>query len=1051
MYKRLPPNVHYPELEGKILSFWKENKIFERSVQERSEDKPFIFYEGPPTANGTPGVHHVISRTIKDLICRYKTMQGYRVERKAGWDTHGLPVEIEVEKELNLDSKEKILDYGIESFNKKCRESVWRYKQEWDSLTERIGYWIDLENPYITYTNEYIESVWWILDNLFKRDLIYQGHKVLPYCPRCGTPLSSHEVSLGYRDVTDPSIYVKAKVKGLDDTYFLLWTTTPWTLLSNVALAVHPKLSYIHAKTAAGIIILLEDRKEALSERYEIVKTSKGSDLLDMEYEQIFPYKKADKKAFYVIAGDFISIEEGSGIVHIAPAFGDDDYAMGKKYDLPVFQPVDEKGKFTEEITPYKGLFVKDADPKIIGDLEKSGALYQSHDHVHSYPHCWRCDTPLIYYARQSWFIRTTQYKEQLLENNRKVWWVPREVGEKRFHRWLENNIDWSLSRDRFWGTPLNIWICSECGKMISVDSIETLKKQCPSSLPEPIDLHKPYIDNVTLSCPDCSGEMARTPEVIDAWFDSGSMPYAQWHYPFENKEQFERHYPADYVSEAVDQTRGWFYSLLAISVMLFDKPAYKSCLTMDMILDDKGTKMSKSRGNVVNPNDVLNSEGADALRWYLVSSNPPWVPTRFDRDGIKEVIKKFLGTFVNTYTFFVTYANIDIFGYREDAVIPPHDRPEIDRWLLTSLGKLVESVNNLMDKYEVTKAARALSGFVIDDLSNWYVRLNRRRFWKSENGPDKNAAYQTLYESLVTISKLMAPIAPFLSEEIYHNLRTHDNPQDLSVHLAHYPKKDDSIFAARDDDLAKRMDQIRRVCFLARSVRSKAGIKIRQPLSEIIIVPKDAGQKLHIEMGEKLVLDELNIKSMRFSADSSGLLKTVARPNFKALGPKLGKDIQDAKEVLIQLPAEDLDTYESGKKITVRINNKDYSLVEGDLEIVTEQIQDMEIVEVNGLTVAINKHLTPELLSEGFAREFVNRVQNMRKEANFEVVDRIRIYLDAAETIRDFIKEKESYISEETLTSEIVTTFKPGEFEKTLEFDSGNARVGIERVSNTK
>jgi isoleucyl-tRNA synthetase len=1051
MYKKLPPKVHYPELEAEILSFWKENKIFERSVQERSEDNPFIFYEGPPTANGAPGVHHVISRTIKDLICRYKTMQGYRVERKAGWDTHGLPVEIEVEKKLNLDSKEKIVDYGIESFNKQCRESVWQYKQEWDSLTERIGFWIDLENPYITYTNDYIESVWWILDNFFKRDLIYQGHKILPYCPRCGTPLSSHEVSLGYRDITDPAIYVKAKVQGLDDTYFLLWTTTPWTLLSNVALAVNPELSYIHAKTGNGTIILLEDRQEVLSEKYEIVNTSKGSALLDMEYEQIFPFKKADKKAFYVIAGDFVSIKEGSGIVHIAPAFGDDDYIMGQKYDLPVFQPVDGKGKFTEEITPYKGLFVKDADPKIIGDLEKSGALYKSHDYKHSYPHCWRCDTPLIYYARQSWFIRTTQYKEQLLNNNRKVWWVPREVGEKRFHQWLENNIDWSLSRDRFWGTPLNIWKCSQCKLTHSVDSIETLKKMSTRPLPEPIDLHKPYIDDVTLNCPECAGEMTRTPEVIDAWFDSGSMPYAQWHYPFENKEKFERHYPADYISEAIDQTRGWFYSLLAISVMLFDKPAYKSCLTMDMILDDKGVKMSKSKGNIVKPDDVLNSDGADALRWYLISSNPPWVPTRFDRGGVKEVIKKFLGTLVNIYTFFVTYANIDTFGYRENEVIPPKDRPEIDRWLLTSLGKLVESTNKLMDKYEVTKAARAISEFVIDDLSNWYVRLNRRRFWKSEKGVNKNAAYQTLYESLVTVSKLMAPIAPFLSEEIYHNLRTPDNPQDLSVHLAPYPKKDDSIFKARDENIAKKMDQIRRVCFLARSLRNKAGIKIRQPLSEIIIVPRDAVQMQHIEMGEKLVLDELNIQSMKFATDNSGLLKKIAKPNFKALGPKLGKEIQAAKEILNQLPAEDIDLYESGKNITIRINNKKYTMEEGDLEIVTEQITDMEIVEDNGLTVGINKYLTPELLSEGFAREFVNRVQNMRKEANFEVVDRIRIYLDAAETIQLLIKQREAYISEETLTTEIVTKFKPGEFEKSLEFDSGNARVGIERVSIAK
>ncbi len=1050
MFKKLPSNVHYPDLEAKILAFWKENKIFERSVQERPEDKPFIFYEGPPTANGAPGVHHVISRAIKDLICRYKTMQGFRVERKAGWDTHGLPVEIEVEKALNLDSKEKIIDYGIDKFNKQCRESVWKYKQEWDNLTERIGYWIDLDDPYITYTNNYIESVWWILDNLFKRDLIYKGHKILPYCPRCGTPLSSHEVSLGYRDVTDPSIYIKAKVKSEVDTYFLLWTTTPWTLLSNVALAVNPYCTYVHAKIGDDTLILVEDRKNILPDGHEIIKTCKGSDLLDMEYEQIFSFMKADKKAFYVISGEFVTTEEGTGIVHIAPAFGEDDYQMGLKYDLPIFQPVDDKGNFTEEITPYKGLFVKNADPKIIADLQESGALLKSVDYKHSYPHCWRCDTPLLYYARQSWFIKTTQFRDQLLENNEKVWWVPKEVGEKRFHRWLENNIDWSLSRDRFWGTPLNIWICSDCGSMDSVDSIETLKNRSHNPLQEPLDLHKPYIDDVTMDCEKCGGIMERTPEVIDAWFDSGSMPFAQWHYPFENKEKFDLHYPSDFISEAIDQTRGWFYSLLAISVLLNNKPAYKSCLTMDMILDAEGVKMSKSKGNVMHPNDVLDSEGADALRWYLISSSPPWIPTRFDREGIQEVIKKFFGTLVNTYSFFVTYANIDEFVYSDDSVIPMQDRSEIDRWLLSSLALLVETSNTLMDNYEITKAARAISEFVIDDLSNWYVRLNRRRFWKSDKGPDKNAAYQTLYETIITISSLMAPIAPFLSEEIYRNLKASDGSPDVSVHLEPYPSVDESIFIGRDDDLSDRMDQIRRVCILARSVRSKSGIKIRQPLSELIVIPNDKQQQKHIEQGENLILSELNIKSLSFSSDDSGLMKKVARPNFKALGPKLGKDIQAAKTVLAELPQDEIERYEGGNDITIKINSTVYILENNDLEIITEQIPEMAVIEGNGLTVGINTNLTPELLREGFAREFVNRVQNMRREANFEVVDRIRLFLDAEDSIRDIIMKEESYISEETLTTEIVTSFQPGEFERTFEFETGTARVGIERIINS-
>ncbi len=1050
MFKKLPSNVHYPDLEAKILAFWKENKIFERSVQERPKDNPFIFYEGPPTANGAPGVHHVISRAIKDLICRYKTMQGFRVERKAGWDTHGLPVEIEVEKALNLDSKEKIIDYGVDKFNKQCRESVWKYKQEWDNLTERIGYWIDLDDPYITYTNNYIESVWWILDNLFKRDLIYKGHKILPYCPRCGTPLSSHEVSLSYRDVTDPSIYAKAKIKGEDDTYFLLWTTTPWTLLSNVALAVNPYCTYVYSKIGDDILILVEDRKNILPDGHEIIKTSKGSDLLDMEYEQIFPFMKADKKAFYVISGEFVTTKEGTGIVHIAPAFGEDDYQVGLKYDLPIFQPVDDKGNFTEEITPYKGLFVKNADPKIIADLQESGALLKSVDYKHSYPHCWRCDTPLLYYARQSWFIKTTKFRDQLLENNEKVWWVPKEVGEKRFHRWLENNIDWSLSRDRFWGTPLNIWICSDCGSMNSVDSVETLKSRSHNPLEEPLDLHKPYIDDVTMDCEKCGGTMRRTPEVIDAWFDSGSMPFAQWHYPFENKEKFDLHYPSDFVSEAIDQTRGWFYSLLAISVLLNNKPAYKSCLTMDMILDTDGVKMSKSKGNVVQPNDVLESEGADALRWYFISSSPPWIPTRFDREGIQEVIKKFFGTLVNTYSFFVTYANIDEFVYPDDSVIPMQNRSEIDRWLLSSLARLVETSNRLMDNYEITKSARAISEFVIDDLSNWYVRLNRRRFWKSDKGPDKNAAYQTLYETLITISSLMAPIAPFLSEEIYRNLKASDESPDVSVHLEPYPSVDESIFIGRDDDLADRMDQIRRVCILARSVRSKSGIKIRQPLSELIVIPNDKQQQKHIKQGENLILSELNIKSLSFSSDDSGLMKKVARPNFKALGPKLGKDIQAAKTVLAELPQDEIERYEGDNDITIKINSAEYTIGNNDLEIVTEQMPEMAVVEGNGLTIGINTNLTPELLREGFAREFVNRVQNMRKEANFEVVDRIRLFLDAENSIREIVMKEESYISEETLTTEIITSFQPGEFERTFTFKTGTARVGIERIKNS-
>ncbi|MFC1513401.1 isoleucine--tRNA ligase [candidate division KSB1 bacterium] len=1047
MYEKLPSKIHYPDLEKEILLFWKENNIFGRSVEERPEDNQFIFYEGPPTANGKPGVHHVISRTIKDLICRYKTMKGYRVERKAGWDTHGLPVEIEIEKELKLDTKDKILEYGIDKFNHKCKESVFRYKQDWDTLTERIGFWLDLEDPYITYTNEYIETVWWILDNFFRKDLIYKGHKILPYCPRCGTPLSSHEVSLGYKEVTDPSIYVRAKVKGEEDLYILLWTTTPWTLLSNVALAVNPNLDYVYAQSDKETLILIKDRLEVIGEDYKVIKTCKGSELLEMEYEQIFPYTTTDKKAFYVIAGDFVSVEDGSGVVHIAPAFGEDDYQMGLKYDLPVFQPVDEKGKFTEEITPYRGLFVKDADPKIIEDLEQTGQLFRSEDHLHSYPHCWRCTTPLLYYARKSWYIKTTKLKDRLLENNKKVWWAPKEVGEKRFHMWLENNVDWSLSRDRFWGTPLNIWVCKKCGNLDSIGSIETLKEKSLTELSEPLDLHKPYIDDVVIKCEKCSSDMHRTPEVIDCWFDSGSMPFAQLHYPFENKELLEEKYPADFISEAVDQTRGWFYSLLAISVLLFDKPAYNSCLCMDLILDKDGQKMSKSKGNTADPVEILDNEGADALRWYLITNSPPWVPTKFDIEGVHEVIKKFFGTIVNTYSFFEMYANIDNFSYDKDSFIPSEERPEIDRWLLSSLAGTIETAGKFMEKYEITKATRIISDFVIVDLSNWYVRLNRRRFWKSEIGKDKLSAFQTLYETLISITKLTAPFAPFLSEKIYRNLKTGDNSETVSVHLESYPSAEDKIFDCRDDSLVDKMEIIRRVCFNVRSLRSKNSIKIRQPLSEILIIPSDDDQRELIESGKDFILNEVNIKDINFISSEQDIMKKAARPNFKALGPKLGKNIQAAKETISELGQEQITDYENGNKIYIEIDGTKFTLESGDLEISSENIPGIEIVEDNGTTIGINTVLNDELIREGFARELVNRIQNMRKEATFEVVDRINLFFEAPQNIIDAIEDQKNYITSETLTTKLSYQFNEGEFSKEFDFDMGNFKIGIERT----
>ncbi|MCP4728286.1 MAG: isoleucine--tRNA ligase [bacterium] len=1047
MYEKLPTQVNYPELESEIVEFWKEHNIFKRSVEERPEDRQFIFYEGPPTANGKPGIHHVISRTIKDLICRYKTMQGFRVERKAGWDTHGLPVEIEVEKKLGLDSKEKIVEYGVAEFNQKCKDSVFQYLKDWDILTERIGFWVDLDEPYITYENNYIETVWWILDNFFKRDLIYKGHKILPFCPRCETPLSSHEVSLGYKDVSDPSIFVKAKVKGEDNTYFLLWTTTPWTLISNVALAVSPTLEYVYADTDDGILILAKELLDGIKGKYKILKTVSGKELAGMEYEQIFPFCETDKKAFYVITGEFVSAEEGSGIVHIAPAFGADDYNVGVEYGLPVFQPVNEKGEFTEEVTAYKGLFVKTADPKIIEDLTESGMLYESVEMVHSYPHCWRCDTPLLYYARQSWYIQTTKFKDRLLNNNEKVWWQPKEVGEKRFHSWLENNIDWSLSRDRFWGTPLNIWLCEDCDNKESIGSVEELKKRSLTPLSEPLDLHKPYIDDVIIKCTECGSKMIRTPEVIDCWFDSGSMPFAQLHYPFENKDKFDIAYPSDFISEAVDQTRGWFYSLLAISALLFDKPAYKSCLCMDMILDKHGKKMSKSKGNTVDPIELLDNEGADAIRWYLISNSPPWVPTKFDVEGVQEVIKKFFGTLTNTYTFFVTYANIDEFSYKKEEVVPGTERPEIDRWLISSLAKCVEDVNKFMDNYEITKATRVISEFVIDDLSNWYVRLNRRRFWKSENGKDKMAAYQTLYETLITISRLMAPISPFLPEWIFRNLRTHDDPEAQSVHLEKFPLPGDTEYECRDDKLVERMTQIRRVCFLVRSLRSKSNLKIRQPLSELLIEPVDEKQKEFIESGKEFILNEVNIKNLKFIEDKDALLTKVAKPNFGNLGPKLGKKMKAGKEVITDLDPDKISEFEKNGSLTIEIEGENFTITESDLEIATEDMPGLVAVEDFGMTVGINTNLTDELLNEGFAREFVNRIQNMRKEAGFEVIDRIRVFLEAESNIIETVEVQKEYIKRETLTKEISTSYSDGEYSKIIEFVNGTVKVGIERV----
>lgn len=1047
MYKALPEKLHFPELEKEILKFWQEHDIFSRSITERDENNPFVFFEGPPTANGKPGIHHVISRTVKDAVCRLKTMQGYRVERKAGWDTHGLPVEIEVEKQLHLDGKDQVIEYGIAQFNAKCKESVWSYKQEWDELTRRIGFWVDLQHPYITYTNDYIESVWWILKEFWQKELIYQGFKILPYCPHCETPLSSHEVSQGYEEVKDPSVYVKAKIKGQENTYFLVWTTTPWTLISNVALAFNPEIEYTKVFYRGENLILAKARLIILDGEYDVLGEFNGESLAGLEYEPFYSFVKPDKRAYYTTLGDFVTTTDGTGIVHIAPAFGEDDYQLGLKYDLPVVQPVDKSGKFTKEVTPWAGQFVKDADKSIIQDLKTRALLYRTETIVHSYPHCWRCKSPLLYYARKSWYIKTTAIKDKLILTNNKIQWHPREVGTGRFGEWLENNVDWALSRDRFWGTPLPIWQCGSCENQDCIGSIEELKSKAVTHVADDLDLHKPHIDQVFLKCSKCGGSMQRVPEVIDCWFDSGSMPYAQWHYPFENKEKFAKNFPADFISEGVDQTRGWFYSLLVIGAFLFDQPAYKTCVSLGLILDKDGQKMSKSRGNAVDPFTFLNEQGADTLRWYLLTASPPWLPTRFDPEGVREVIRKFLGTLVNTYSFFVLYANIDRFEYDINNRIPIAERSELDRWLCSSLYTLTKHVNENFNRYDLTKASRSINNFVVDDLSNWYVRRSRRRFWKSEMGHDKLAAFQTLYECLLTVSKLMAPMAPFISEEIFQNLTANQQGHVDSVHLSSYPKVNEIPVDFYDESLETKMDLVRRIVFLGRSLRNEASIKVRQPLTSITILAHDEKHRQLIEGMAHLILEELNVKEIKYASSQQELVTQKAEPIFKSLGPKFGKNVTKAAETIRAFNDSDIAVLLEHKSKILVIEAHEVRITPEDIHIINENKEGMVVASENDLTVALDITLSEALRYEGIAREFVNRVQNMRKEAGFDVTDRIQIFLQASDKMRAAIDKQSDYIKNETLCESLNIAEKGGDFLKEWEIDEEAIWVGIAKI----
>ncbi|MGA9117957.1 MAG: isoleucine--tRNA ligase [Bacteroidota bacterium] len=1041
-FKELTDKLSYPSMEKEILRFWKEHDIFSKSITSREGKPGFTFYEGPPTANGRPGIHHVMARTLKDLVCRYKTMKGFQVHRKAGWDTHGLPVEIEVEKQLGFKHKDDIVKYGVAEFNAKCRESVWKYKADWEKMTEEMGYWVDLRHPYVTFENDYIESIWWALKRFYDEGMMYKGYKIQPYCPRCETPLSSHEVSLGYQDVKDQSVYVRMRLKDDPATSFLVWTTTPWTLISNVALAVGPDVDYVKVSQNGENLILAEARLSVLEGEYTVAQRYKGSDLAGREYERLYSYHPVDKKAFYVVTTDFVTIQDGTGIVHMAPAYGEDDYQAGQKYDLPTIHPVNKSGEFGADVPDFQGKFVKDADHDIIRDLKARKILYKKETITHSYPHCWRCNTPLLYYARESWYIRTTSFAKRMIELNRTINWVPPEMGEGRFGNWLEENKDWALSRDRFWGTPLPVWICDECGKQKCVGSIAELKEG--SNVSEPIDLHKPYVDGVTFPC-TCGGTMKRVPELIDVWFDSGAMPFAQWHYPFENRERIEsgEQYPADFICEGIDQTRGWFYSLHAIGTFLFDKPAYMTVMVNELILDKDGQKMSKSKGNTVNPFTVMTRFGADTTRWYLVTTSPPWRPTSFDEEGMVDVQRKFFGTLVNTYAFFALYANIDGFTYAEPR-IPVAERPEIDRWIVSELQSLLRRYTGYMEAYDVTKAARSVSDFTIDQLSNWYVRRNRRRFWKSEKGKDKTAANQTLYECLDVIAKMTAPFAPFLAEELHRNLNevTHLDPAE-SVHLSMMPVVDPSII---NPELEERMERAEKIVMLVRAMRMKSNLKVRQPLRRIILPIADEHEREEIRRMQRVILDEINVKAIEYVTDESGLVRKKARPNFKSLGPKFGKSVQAVAARIKEMSSAEIADLEALGNLVLETAGQPRTIAREDVEIVREDIQGW-LVESDGvLTVALDTTLDNELIAEGAAREFVNRLQNMRKEAGFAVTDRIGIFCEAPSDMQAMLEKMRSYIQSETLATELTFAFQDGEFASTVDLNGVSVRVGIER-----
>lgn len=1041
--------LSYPNAEVEILNWWGKNAIFKKSVDTRDDGIPFTFYEGPPTANGKPGIHHVMARTVKDLFCRYKTLKGFKVERKAGWDTHGLPVEIEVEKALGLEGRAQVEEYGIEKYNAACRESVLKYKDLWDDLTSRMGYWVDQDNPYITFNNEYIESIWWAFSKLYRKELVYKGYKIQWYSPGSGTVLSSHEVSLGYKEVQDPSVYVKFKVDGEENAYFLAWTTTPWTIVSNMALAVNPELDYARISHQGEQFILAKNCfGRVIDGDFEVMEEFKGEALIGKTYAPVFDFalnEFSKDEAWRVIPASYVTIDDGTGIVHTAPAFGADDYDSCLKAGIPMFNPIDRDGRFTEKTPDFAGMWFKDADKEIARAIKEKNLMYKHETMVHNYPFDWRKGTPLMSYPVESWFIRTTQVKDRMVALNKQINWKPENTGSGRFGVWLENNVDWAISRQRYWGTPIPLWVSDKNPDYVEcIGNISELKEK--AGLPEDteIDLHRPFIDELTWPAPD-GGTMRRIPDLLDVWFDSGAMPFAQWHYPFENSEKFAENYPADFIAEGVDQTRGWFYTLHVLGTLLFNNVAYKNVVANGLVLDANGEKMSKSKGNTVNPFEVINTYGADTVRWYMMSNSSPWENLKFNEEGLKEVQRKLFNTIVNTYSFFALYANIDGFTYSGKAIAIA-DRAEIDRWIISRLNTTIKLVEEYMEDYEPTKAAREIEGFV-EELSNWYVRRNRRRFWKSGTTLDKTAAYQTLYECLSTISKLMSPIAPFIGEWLYQRLNEVTGVDEESVHISFFPTVEET---AIDKNLEHKMEMARLISYIVLRIRNKVDINVRQPLAKIILPIKDESERQNIESVRDIILEEVNVKDIVFVDDDSGIVHKSAKPNYPVLGKKLGSKMKAVAAYIATLSSEDINRFEETETLEIHLDGETIILNGDSLEIIRTGLEGWSVETERGLSVAVDTELSPELIQEGIAREFVNRVQNMRKEANYEVTDRIAIGFTGSDSLKESVKNMEDYISVETLSDEIrYTGLVDSDFTKEWEIGDEQCIISISRNSN--